>query len=60
MRPELIEVGQIVNTHGVRGELKINPVGVTPEFLSDFSTFYIDGQAVKPASRRVHKSTLLV
>ena len=24
-RPEYIEVGQIVNTHGVRGEVKVQP-----------------------------------
>ena len=25
MRPEFIPVGQIVNAHGIRGEVKLNP-----------------------------------
>ena len=33
MKLEFIEVGQIVNTHGVRGELKLNPWDVEPEVL---------------------------
>lgn len=60
MRPEFIQIGQIVNTHGVRGEIKVNPIGITAEELSAFSVFYVDGAAVKPLSRRVHKNTLLL
>ena len=33
MKLEFIEVGEIVNTHGVRGELKLNPWDVDPEML---------------------------
>jgi 16S rRNA processing protein RimM len=60
MRPEFIQVGQIVNTHGVRGELKVNPIGLTAEQLSSFSTIYLDQTAIQPLSRRVHKNTLLL
>lgn len=60
MRPEFIEVGQIVNTHGVRGEMKVNPIGCTPEFLSSFSVFYLAGTPVRPTAKRVHKNTLLL
>ena len=28
--PEFIEVGQIVNTHGVKGDVKVQPWDVTP------------------------------
>ena len=38
-RPEYIEVGQIVNTHGVRGEVKVQPWDVSPELLCGFKTF---------------------
>ncbi|MGM9662049.1 MAG: ribosome maturation factor RimM [Oscillospiraceae bacterium] len=61
MRLELIEVGQIVNAHGVRGEMKLHPVGgFTPEFIALFKTLYIDGIAMETASRRVHGTVVLV
>lgn len=53
MRPEFITVGTIVNAHGIRGEVKVNPAGFDPEFIADFKTMYIAGQPVKvkaPAS----------
>ena len=60
MRPEFIPVGQIVNAHGIRGEVKVNPHGFDPEFLTEFDTIYIDNQPVKVRSARVHKSTVLM
>ena len=60
MRPEFIPVGHIVNAHGIKGEVKLNPEGVTPEFVAEFDTLYINGQAVRVKSRRVPKSTLLL
>ena len=60
MRPEFIPVGHIVNAHGIKGEVKLNPEGFTPEFVAEFDTLYINGQAVRVKSRRVHKSTLLL
>ena len=47
MRPEFITVGTIVNAHGIRGEVKVNPAGFDPEFIADFKTMYIAGQPVK-------------
>ena len=47
MRPAFIPVGQIVNAHGIRGEVKVNPHGFDPEFLTEFDTIYIDNQPVK-------------
>ena len=60
MRPAFIPVGQIVNAHGIRGEVKVNPHGFDPEFLTEFDTIYIDNQPVKVRSARVHKSTVLM
>ena len=51
--PEYIEVGQIVNTHGVRGEVKVQPWDVSAERLCTFKTFYLDGTAFRPLSKRV-------
>jgi len=59
MRPEYIKVGQIVNAHGIRGDLKLNPYRVDVTLLTEAKHFYIDGKAVKPSSLRVHKNTLL-
>ena len=61
MRPEYIPVGQIVNAHGIRGEVKVNPSqGFDPNFIAKFKTVYIDGKAVKVATSRVHKYTVLM
>ena len=60
MRPEFITVGTIVNAHGIRGEVKVNPAGFDPEFIADFKTIYIAGQPVKVKAARVHKSTVLL
>ena len=47
MRPEFITVGTVVNAHGIRGEVKVNPLGYDPSFLTEFGTLYIGGQPVE-------------
>ena len=59
MKERLIEAGEIVNTHGVRGEVKILPWTDTPEFLRAVKTLYIDGKPVRVLASRVHKGALL-
>ena len=59
MRQEFLETGQIVNTHGIRGEVKIVPWADSPEFLCRFSTLYIDGTPVTVRSARVHKGNVI-
>ena len=44
MKEKFIEAGEIVNTHGVRGEVKIMPWTDTPEFLRSIKTLYVDGK----------------
>ena len=51
MRPEFIPVGQIVNAHGIRGEVKLNPAGFDPAFLAAFDTLYIGGKRDKGEER---------
>lgn len=41
---KFIECGQIVGTHGVRGEVRVNPWCDNPEFLTRFKKFYLDNQ----------------
>ncbi len=56
MKKQYLEAGQIVNTHGVRGEVRIQPWADEAAFLTRFRRFYIDGSPVKVLSCRVHKS----
>lgn len=60
MKQQYLEAGQIVNTHGVLGELKVVPWCDSPEFLCQFDTLYIDGVPVKVSAARVHKSNVLL
>ena len=56
MKLETIKVGRIVNAHGIRGEVKIEPWADDAAFLTRFRRFYLDGKAVAVRSCRVHKS----
>ena len=59
MKHPFLEAGQIVNTHGIQGEVKIVPWCDTPEFLCQFDTFYLDGRPLRVRSMRVHKGNVL-
>ena len=56
MKKQYLEAGQIVNTHGVRGEVRIQPWADEAAFLTRFRRFYMDGKPVKVLSCRVHKT----
>ena len=60
MRLETIKIGRIVNAHGVRGEVRVQPRDADPFFLTQFKTFYIDGKPVTPSANHVHKSVVLM
>ena len=60
MKLETIKVGRIVNAHGIRGEVRVQPRDGDPAFLTRFKTFYIDGQPVSPTTNHVHKSLVLM
>lgn len=59
MKKQFLEAGKIVNTHGIRGEVKIQPWTSTPDFLTGFSTIYIDNTPVRMLHCRVHKTLLI-
>ncbi len=59
MKQRFLEAGQVVNTHGIRGEVKIVPWCDSPEFLCRFDTFYLDGKGLKVRSARPHKGNVL-
>ncbi|MCI9309050.1 MAG: 16S rRNA processing protein RimM [Oscillospiraceae bacterium] len=56
---EFLDCGQIVNTHGVHGEVRVVPWADSPEFLCRFSTLYVDGGAMEVSSSRVHKGSVI-
>ena len=56
---EYLDCGQIVNTHGVRGEVRIVPWADSPDFLCRFSTLYLDGAPRRVLSSRVHKGSVI-
>ena len=59
MKQRFLEAGEIVNTHGVRGEIKILPWGDGPEFLCGFDTVYLDGKPLRLLGARPHKTMVL-
>ncbi len=60
MQKKYLEAGKIVNTHGIRGEVKIQPWADGPEFFRGLSRLFIDGKAVKIISCRTHKGCLII
>ena len=45
---EYLEIGTIVGTHGIHGELRVNPACDSPEFFAGFDVLYYDAQGRQP------------
>lgn len=61
MLKQYLEVGRIVGTHGVRGEMRVECWANSPEFLKKFKTLYLDGgKTALSVSCRPHKNIALV
>ncbi len=54
MKQQTLQVGQIVNTHGLRGEVKVVPWTDTPDVFEDLETVYIDIKKEKKAFALQH------
>lgn len=54
-----LEAGIIVNTHGIKGEVKIQPWADSADFLKGFKYLYIDGKPYELLSGKVHKECLI-
>lgn len=57
MIKEYLEIGQIVSTHGIKGEVRLNPWCDSPEFVKKFKKLYRDdngGASFKVVSCRAH------
>ena len=60
MKLQFVEAGEIVTTHGVRGEVKVLPWVDSPEVLCEFDRCRIDGKEYVMESVRVQKTCNLV
>ena len=60
MKLQYIDAGQIVTTHGIRGEMKVLCWLDSTEDLCDFERCRIDGREYKIASCRVQKTCNLL
>jgi len=63
MKKPFLEVGQIVGTHGIAGEMRVQPWCDTPNFLCGFKKLYLDeagNKQVDIISSRAHKNIVLM
>ena len=55
---EYLECGEIVNTHGIKGEVKISPWCDSPAFLAAIGRFFVGGKEYKVLSSRIQGEML--
>lgn len=60
MKDDLLEIGKIVNTHGIRGEVKIQPWCDEPELFDELEYLFIDGEKYNIVRNRFHKTCQIV
>ena len=61
MKKQYLDSGKIVGTHGIRGEVRIDPWCDSPEFLCAFKKLYLDnkGETFIEVKSRPHKNVTL-
>lgn len=63
MRKRFLETGKIVGTHGIRGEMRVQPWSDSAEFLTRFERLYLDGEGREQVivdRARVHGNLVLL
>ena len=60
MKLQFIEAGEIVTTHGVKGEMKVLPWVDSPDILCEFDRVRIGGTEYKVESCRIQKTCNLL
>ena len=60
MKLQFVEAGEIVSTHGVRGEVKVLPWLDCPDMLCEFDRCRIEGKEYKIEQCRIQKTCNLV
>lgn len=61
MKKQYLESGKIVGTHGIKGEVRIDPWCDSPQFLASFDKLYLDdrGEQFIEVKSRPHKNITL-
>lgn len=59
MKKEYLEAGKIVNTHGIKGEVKIMPYTDVPELLCEFDRLFLDRKEIFIERSRVAKNMVI-
>ena len=61
MKKQFLDTGKIVGTHGIKGEVRIDPWCDSPEFLCAFKKLYLDesGKTYVDVKSRPHKNIVL-
>lgn len=60
MKNEILEIGKVVNTHGIKGEIKIQPWCDDPEIFDELEYIYIGGKKFNIERSRFHKTCEIV
>ena len=59
-KKQFLEAGRIINTHGVRGEIKAETWTDEPSVLTGLDTVYLEGQPRRVEIGRIHKGFALM
>ena len=58
---EMLEIGKIINTHGLKGDLKVECWCDSPDMLLDIDNFYLENKKeLLPVSAKVFKNNVLI
>lgn len=62
MLEQYLEVGKVTSSHGVMGEVRVQPWADSPEFLCQFKTLYVDKAHIpyNVERARPHKNMVIV
>ncbi len=60
MKNEMLELGKVVNTHGVRGEIKVQPWCDDPEIFGELKYIYIGEKRYEILRSRFHKTCEII
>lgn len=63
MKRQYLEIGQIVASHGLKGEMRVYPWCDDPAFIAEFETLYLDKRGEKPVKverARVQKNMVIL
>lgn len=59
-KKQFLEAGRIINTHGIRGEMKVEAWTDEPAILAGLGTLYLEEKPRRVESARVHKGFVLL